>query len=250
MDEVNSHWIAAPVHNCKEHTLQFVQDALGQNLPTKVLIFDNGSTDDTVSSLVALQEPRLHVVQAGQNIGVGPAWNQIAHLVFGGILDGLPVEEVLICNNDIRLRPDTLQSLQIPKGGFVTPVNVGSWEKVLAHDAEAFPVPVEPILKGGPDFSCFLLRKWFYDTLGGFPECYWPGWFEDNETHWIAKCKGLDSNIFSIAFPYWHIGSQTLKQNPEIQKINSEAFERNRELYIARWGGLPGHEIYKTPYGH
>lgn len=239
------HYLATLAYNNKDLTMQVVQDGLNQDIPVQVVVWDNGSKDGTVQDLDALGDPRLTVISSDKNIGVGPAWNQLCGLVFGGIL-GPPSDHVLIVNNDVRLRPDTYRNLLVPKGGLVTAVNVGSWEK--ASTAQ-FIVEEEPILRGGPDFSCFLVYDWFHQAIGTFPEVYYPGWFEDNETHWVARCKGLDKQIFSVTMPYYHIGSQTLKNNPDIQALNAEMFEKNKQLYIKRWGGPPGREIFTEPYG-
>ena len=243
MDKAN--WIGIPVYNCKELTLQVIRDVLSQDIPVKVLIVNNGSTDGTLEAILAEfgQDLRIYILDNGNNLGVGPAWNQICDYVF----TVESAEHVWIINNDIRVRPDTYRNLLIPRGGFVTGVNVSTMDR-MNKDVE-LNIDPEPIMRGGPDFSCFLVKRDFYWTIGGFPTCYWPGWFEDNEAHWVAKCKGLDKEIFSVAIPYVHIGSQTLKQNPEIQKINSTQFEKNRSLYIERWGGAPGREVFKTPYG-
>lgn len=240
-----SNWVGIPVYGCKELTLQAIRDVLAQDVPDiKLFIVDNGSPDDTLKAILSEfgHDSRIHILDNGNNLGVGMAWNQICDYVFTVEND----DHVLILNNDLRLRPDTYRNLLIPNGGFVTGVNVSTMER-MNKDAELNIEP-EPIMRGGPDFSCFLIRRDFYWTIGGFPTCYGFYW-EDNETHWVARCKGLDKQIFSVAVPYVHFGSQTIKQNPEIAEINSTQFERNRKLYIERWGGEPGREIFKTPYG-
>lgn len=237
-----TNWIATPTLT-PSLAVEWVETALGQDIPTKLLAWVNGSPD-TTKALIDLKEPRLHVVDSPTNIGVGPAWNQIAQLVFGGVLDGLAAEQVLITNDDVKLRPDTLRHLQIPRGGFITPINVGDWEKC---QKAGFLVEEDPVMKGGPDFSCFLLRKWFYEQVGPFPECYPLGYFEDRDFHMQAIGKGLGSEIYSITFPYYHMASQTIKRNPEIAAQNAIQFELNKQTFIRRWGGLPHAETRTEP---
>lgn len=230
------------MYGCKDLTLQFVEDALDQDIPTSVLIWDNGSTDDTISSLEALHDPRISIVSSPTNIGVGPAWNQICGLLFGGIL-GPVADHVLLCNNDIRLRPDTYRNLLVPTGGFVTAVNVSTMERMWEHDAEKYPVPADPLVKGGPDFSCFVLKKWFYMEVGPFPECFM-AYREDNLFHWKVRQLGRDAQIYSVAFPYVHIGSQTIRASAEVAALNSKMWDFNGKLYERITGGPVGAEKY------
>lgn len=236
-------WAAVLTLNNLELTKQTITDLLRQDVGEMwILVVDNGSNDGTKEwVLAAAKENRIEAIFNEKNIGVGAAWNQAARHCFS-----TPARHVLICNNDIRLRPDTYRHLLTPRGGFVTPINTGSWESAQAG---TIAVSFDPYMKGGPDFSCFLVKDWFYDAIGGFPECYYPAYFEDNETHWIAKTKGLGGAIYSTGVPYYHIGSQTLKANPDLAALNSERFEINKLLYINRWGGAPGHEIFTTPHG-
>lgn len=242
---MTSNWIGIPVYGCKDLTLQTISDCLAQDIPVNILIVDNGSPDDTLPALkeLCLREPRIFLVENGKNLGVAAAWNQLAGLVF----DCFNGDSVLICNNDIRLRPDTLRNLLIPKGGFITPVNVGTMEAMQAHDAERYPVPEEPIIRSGPDFSCFLLKKAFYQEVGFFHEGYWPAYFEDRDYHMMAIGKGLEREIYSVAFPYVHLASQTIKNNPEAKAINDVNFALNKALFIKRWGGEPHRETRTTP---
>lgn len=238
-----TNWIATPTLT-KDLALQWVDTSLSQDIgDVNLLAWVNGSAS-TVMALEALKNPKIFIVDAGSNIGVGPAWNQICHLLFGGVLGGGQAEHILITNDDILMRPDTYRHLLIPKGGFVTPINVGDWEKCKKA---SFLVEEEPVMKGGPDFSCFLLKRWFYEGVGPFPECYPLAYFEDRDFHMQAIGKGLGDQIYSITFPYYHEASQTIKRNPEIAQQNSIQFELNKQTFIKRWGGPPHAETFKEP---
>lgn len=237
-------WAGILALNNYDLTRQTVEDLLNQDVPTSVIVWDNGSTDGTTERLYEdFRDKNLVVVRSHSNIGVGPGWDQLCAISFGGAVAS--TDALLICNNDIRLRPDTLRTLLAQEGGFITPINVGSMEKMLSHDPEKF--PVNPLFKGGPDFSCFLLKKWFYEAIGGFPKCYPMAYFEDRDFHMQAIGKGLGDQIFSVQFPYYHIGSQTIKNNPDIAKQNSVQFEINKQTFIRRWGGPPHYETRTTP---
>ncbi len=236
-----TNWLSCPTLT-KELALDWVQNVLEQDIEVKLLVWVNGS-EETTKALAEVRDPRLHTIHSETNIGVGPAWNQICQIVYGGIL-GDPGEHVLITNDDVKLRPDTYRQLLIPNGGFVTPINVGDWEKCKTA---SYLVEPEPVMKGGPDFSCFLIKKWFYESVGPFPECYWPAYFEDRHYHMQAIGAGLGSQIYSVTFPYYHEASQTIKRSPAAAALNSEHFEKNKQLFITKWGGPPHAETRTTP---
>lgn len=239
-----TNWIAAPVYGVVKELGDFVQDALAQDVPggMRLLLWHNGTAAD---QNVYPEDSRISIVRSSDNIGVGPAWNRICQFIFGGML-GERAEHLLMCNDDIRMRPDTYRNLLVPNGGFVSPVNVGDWEKAKTAD---FHVTPEPIMRGGPDFSCFVLKKWFFERVGPFAECYFPAYHEDRDYHMMAISKGLEKEIYSVQFPYFHAASQTIKQNPEVAALNSENWAKNRQTFIDRWGGEPHRETHKWLYG-
>lgn len=234
-----SNWCGIPAYKCKDLTLQAAQDCLNQDIETNVLVIDNSPDRELHDALMALQEPRITICDnEGVNLGVAASWNAICAFVFG-IEEA---EHVLIINNDIRLRPDTYRHLLIPSGGFVTAINA----------PQHFDAPELTITKGpymsGPDFSCFLIHKWFSEACGPFNEDYKIGYFEDRDFHNVAISKSLATSIYSVPIPYLHLGSQSIKQNPELRLANDLQFPINQQLFISRWGGLPHHETFKTPF--
>jgi hypothetical protein len=53
----------------------------------------------------------------------------------------------------------------------------------------------------------------------------------------VLREPGLDPTLYR--------NSMTITKDP---KLNSN-FERNKKLYVAKWGGEPHKETYTTPYG-
>lgn len=238
-----TNWALIPVLNCLDYTKQAVEDLRSQDIPVSIAIVDNGSTDGT-SEWAAKSVDVL--LSFDENQGVARAWNLGLKLLF----EALGAEHVLVCNNDIRLRPETYRALLIPENaGFITPINVTTMERMLRH--EGLPEK-DPIMRGGPDFSCFLIKKDFYYELGEFDEGFERAYYEDGDYDRRAFCKwgehGRRDHIYSVAYPYVHFGSATIKNNPEVARLNDVSFQKNRQRYIEKWGGLPGDEKYITPF--
>jgi GT2 family glycosyltransferase len=74
-----------------------VRSALLSTIPVEVYVSDNGSTDDSLSSLrhLAADDRRLQIIETGQTGFVAPT-----------LLDGH--EYVLLLNPDAVIQPDTL----------------------------------------------------------------------------------------------------------------------------------------------
>ena len=220
-----------------------IQDLLGQDVgDVQVHVVDNSPYPLELTSVrhgMGVKEWR-----SGENLGVGRSWNKALQRIFS-----IGSDYALVVNQDVRLRLDTYRLLLEPLGGFVTGVGVHQTEDVAWN--VRLKTGIFPKLKGGPDFSCFLIRKDFYEKVGPFDECFFPGYREDNSYHWRAKCAGLGDQIFSVNVPYLHIdgGSSAIKNNPELKKVNDENWAKNGLLYEKMWGGPPGREVFTTPFG-
>lgn len=94
------------------------------------------------------------------------------------------------------------------------------------------------------DWSVFLLPKVVFNRVGGFDEDLNIYYNDDDYRYrlFLGKEQGgpvpfLNPAIFKR--------SSTLEKEPLLEtQINN-----NKNKYIEKWGGLPGKEIFKTPYG-
>jgi hypothetical protein len=167
-------------------------------------------------------------------------------------------DAVIVMNDDIVLRPDTgellAQGLLIDqfKQGFDRELLILSarhanhgdmytddvnWKLLNAKRAEFQP---------GPDFSCFATTKKLLEVIGPFDEHFVPAYFEDNDMHRRIQLAGFEAYAYS---PYWHYRSVTVRTDPErARELSSGAQARSRDYYIAKWGGMPGSEIFPTPF--
>lgn len=248
-----------------------VRSALDQDVPTSVLVYDNGSDDGTIGwlhSVVRRPDRRISMAASRPQHSVSSAWNWSLRWLFGFY------ERVLVINQDVVLRPDTVRWLRAEQAMFVTAVGSADPKSIepsislddiyperigstggpyAAPDVDDFrdaiqwsatlgyPPPRPDATRPHPDFSCFMISRECYEWVGPFDECFTPAWFEDNSYHIRMHRAGI--RAYCIDLPFWHVGggAQTLKRMPEGPERDElmRAFNRNRELFISMYGCDP-----------
>jgi GT2 family glycosyltransferase len=163
---------------------------------------------------------RVLVHVAPSNYGVAKSWNILISIA--------PGEDIILSNDDIAFAPDTIQLLLAEaernrRAGIVSAIE-------------------------GQRFALFWLNRTAYEEVGPFDEQFYPAYFEDNDYHRRLTLAHWESPIAFSAVA--HETSATYKAKDQAaQSQHHQDFRRCRELYIRKWGGLPGEEIYTTPYG-
>lgn len=74
-----------------------------------------------------------------------------------------------------------------------------------------------------------------------------PGYFSDNDYYRRLRLAGfptVDTGIKII-----HNASETIKSDPERQRINAATFPLYARYYAAKWGGEAGKEKFEKPWG-
>ena len=85
-----------------------------------------------------------------------------------------------------------------------------------------------------------------FDAVGPW-DTNLPQYFTDNDMYRRLRMAGyemLESNL-----PVNHVGSQTLHADPSHLLIHRISFPIYEKYYTAKWGGGPGKETYRTPWG-
>jgi len=238
--------IICPVLNCLEYTKGFIK-TIQTKTPYKLIIIDNASTDGTHECLTDLEKRGLiSLITNKRNEGVARSWNDGIRMA----KNRLGCDTFFIPNNDILLKKCTIdrmiEVLEKPDVGMVTAFNVkGEVDK--PEDLKKYDVPIRQKLTEAPDFSCFMLNNQTIREIGYFDENFWPAYFEDNDYHYRMKIAGLKALKDSQSL-YYHFGSQTIKNSPNVQKISNEYYLQNKAYYVKKWGGEPGNETYQTPF--
>ena len=238
--------VVFPLLNCLKFTeAAFASLKSYHNL--KVVFIDNGSTDGTMKWLKALAGTQgIGVMFNQQNLGAARSWN----VGISACYEQLECDLVLVANNDVLFHINTVDVLagriQQLKAGILTPFNISGLlakpENIFSYSAE-HAEKVEP----APDFSCFMISKKCFYSVGPFDERFYPAYFEDNDYHYRMKLSGFKA-LKTRQAVYYHYGSRT-KQSSEDVRANCDAgYLQNRDYYKRKWGGLPGKEKFKKPF--
>lgn len=159
-------------------------------------------------------------------------------------------EYVLISNDDIILSPHCIDSLvselerlQVENVVMVTICNIRDQLDdpldILAYQQAG----VESSISDHPNYSCFLVHKSFFDSVGRFDENFWPAWYEDNDSHYRIHLLGLRA-VATTAAPSVHVGGVTTRMLKVIDSGQSRAY------FLKKWGSVNLHmdEKFRTPY--
>lgn len=217
-------------HNCIDLTRRCVDSLLAQDIHPYLVAVDNGSTDGTVEWLgedLGHVEGECHILRANRGVSFG--WN----LALGILFRKPEVTHVLVTNNDTELPPwaySELLSYDVP---FVTGV---------AIDRRPTERPERMPLTPNPDFSCFLIRRDCWETVGPFDE-EMVLYASDCDYHVRAHRLGVP--LMKANVPYYHVNSQTLKRaTPEERLWIQAQANRDRAVFQKRYGCLPGTKEY------
>lgn len=179
------------------------------------------------------------------NGGVAKAWND-------GTKQAIADEcsHILILNDDIVLGSETIDHMvylmRDKEIGVLTGCdhrNSKTAEEVYHMDNPCYEID----LIDAPDFACFMITPETYWEIGSFDENFTPAYFEDNDYVYRCLLAGLKP-VRSQNSPFFHYGSQTQNNSTSKPVVPSNIFEKNRNYFVSKWGGLPGKECYRNPF--
>jgi GT2 family glycosyltransferase len=239
--------IICPVLNSLDYTKQFLR-SLPQNINFKLIIINNGSSDGTSAFLNQYSKKNeINIIENCANFGVSYAWNQGIKYA----IEKWSSKYFFIPNNDIILYSHTIQRLIEA----LHQENVVMSTAFNINNGEGLPTKIDKIdnlfeekITEEPDFSCFMISKECVEKIGYFDENFWPAYFEDNDYHYRIKLAGFKA-IKTTRSVYFHFGSQTIKNDEKTRVISNRNYLKNQKYFEKKWGGLPGKETYKTPFG-
>lgn len=240
--------IIVPVRNDIEGTKRAIESFKAQDVgDVRIFIVDNTNSTDVIDDEF-FDECGLFV---RENKSVSESWNfglmylfsfdqwfeEISETFGKQLKSPYEINHVLVCNNDIILRPETYRLLLEDGGDFVTG---GSDESIDCLHGE---LPENMERSPHPDFACFLIRRKCWETVGPFDENFKGAYCEDNDYHLRMNEAGIDS--YRISLPFYHKRSGTIKSaSPEeAAAIHSQA-DANRAYFKRKWGCLPGDARY------
>lgn len=168
--------------------------------------------------------PVLHVEELPR-CSVAHVWNKAIQMT----RDWGKPDYMVVTGDDVVFGQDTLRNLT---------------EQADAHPEALF---VYPRVMQSQMFCVYLAKQAVFDRVGRFDERFFPAYFEDNDFCRRMRLAGIEP-LPVDGDGYLHDVSSTLaKFNPPEMEEHHTQFRENERKYVAKWGGLPGHEIYDTP---
>ena len=179
---------------------------------TQIIILDNGNQD--LSQIKCLSN--ITIIKEPENLGVAGSWNTILNMGYKFFAN-----HGLILNDDIYLGKKEEEVLEWINNEF----------------EEDFAVTHK-------NWCAFILPINTFFDVGEFDTKFFPAYFEDND--YARRMSLKDKLMLHTAFlnPEIYRNSMTIEKEPE---LNSR-FMANKNLYISKWGGVPGEEIFSNPY--
>ncbi|MEK4512546.1 glycosyltransferase family 2 protein [Paenibacillus anaericanus] len=227
------HLLTTCIEAIRHHTLE----------PIEIIIVDNGSSDGTAE--YCLREG-LILVSLPRNTGFPIACNKGLAIASG--------DQLLLLNNDVIVSPRWLSNMLLALDsaddvGIVGPVTnyISGRQQVEVTwiGMEGFVEVAERYNVSDPvkwqDVQrivgmCFLFKRSLLGSIGMLDERFSPGHYEDDDYCYRARQQGYRLLISGDTLVY-HAGSASFKVN--FPDGWNSLMERNRELFIAKWGVNP-----------
>lgn len=233
-------------------TRDALEDVCAQQLPEggELQIFLVGNGVRPEEDLACRQylkdkdDPRIAYYSPPMRLALSTIWNRTLQTCWE-----IGAEVAWVVNNDVRLWNETYQTLvgaqRATAALFVSGVGVTREQFVAFTDD---PV-INQDMRGGPDFSCFLLTKEMH-TRFPFDEQFYPAYCEDLDMHRRLMLAGEGARIFGVNLPFHHIGSGSLKSlEGEERAATERRIGQAREYYQRKWGGPANQETFLVPFG-
>jgi GT2 family glycosyltransferase len=226
--------------NCLDLTQKFVESARTKH-PHVMIVVDNGSTDGTSDWAKSMG---FEVIRHEENKSIGAGMN-------AGIKKAIELgcSHIIVSHNDVVVHKDAIDNLVecydqlrgylkllsgVDQGGYWLPPTTFK-QPPTKEEVDAFNQIINKCQGEYALFSFFCLSPETINLVGYLDENFNPGAFLDDDYRYRLKKAGFESASCPKAF-HWHWGCQTFQRN----NISPHGdYNRNRELYIKKWGGGP-----------
>jgi GT2 family glycosyltransferase len=211
-------------HNCLEMTKRCAESVHKQDIPTRIMYYDNGSTDGTRNWLPHNEQDDVdNAFRAQDNNGVSAGWNWGLNYLF--TLCG--AEHVLCVNNDTVLPSWFLSSLLSYDGPFISGVSVDNMDTIANPEPRKELAPC-------PDFSAWLMRRECWEKVGQFDESM-VLYASDLDYHIRAHRAGVP--LMNAGVPFYHLRSSTLNNAaPKERRAIQMQADADRLRFYEKYG--------------
>lgn len=181
------------------------------------------------------------------------AWNRGIRLAFNR-----GAEYVIVSNLDIQFHPLCIDNLiecavQEPHALVWCPA---SW----ANPRTFMRARLQPAVRPGMHWSCFVVDRRFLETVGDFDEGFTPAYLEDADMAYRMHLVGAQG-ITCLAALCLNYDRGTIKgivdcdsaDIPRMTRLLAELrlqISANDSRYLEKWGGDPGQERFTAPYNN
>lgn len=220
-EKINLNPVLILTKNNLEMNKRCVASALAQDIPTKVFVYDNLSTDGTADWVK--NNPDVMDISTGIDLGVSEGWNYALHNLF---FERCGAMHVLVINSDTMLPSWFYSTLLSYDGPMITGVSVGTMEEIAAP-------PPRKELVSHPDFSAYLIRKECWEKVGEF-DGNMVLYVQDLDYHIRAHRLGL--RLMNAGVPFLHIRSSTLNNaSPQEKQEIRDRADQDRAIFQKKW---------------
>jgi GT2 family glycosyltransferase len=229
-----------PLWNQLDYTRRCIESLFATvDVPSRLIVVDNGSNDGTGEYLRGLRPPPLIQVETihnDANRGYGVAVNQGLKIVSAPF--------VCVLNNDTEFTPRWLSTMidvtfRDHRIGIVNPessnfgVRPRKGESILDLAKGLEPQRREFEEIGNCIGFCMLVKRDVLQNVGHFDESYGNAFFEDTDFSMRAKRAGYNCVKACGAYVYHH-EHKTIEALPDREKL----FAENRSKYEKKWGHI------------
>lgn len=245
-----------PVLNLWDTYTRPMLQALVAPDPLALVLIDNGSdgSGERVQELAG-RFASIEVIRNGVNRGVAASWNQG---VRWGLANGF--DRFLILNNDIVVHPEAIGNLErvFERDGVYLAAMYDVADEVASVEQLLHFPPRPASSVPAPSFSAFLIGRKTIEAMtahgdpvsGLFDEGFSPAYFEDNDYHYRLKLYLGDAAVVTANDAlFYHYTNGTQKHALPAPVVSNRRFEQNRAYYVRKWGGPPGQEWFRSPFG-
>jgi GT2 family glycosyltransferase len=211
---------------------QCVEQVLGRTSPatTEIVIWDNGSTDETPEFLRALDDPRIKVVLHPSNIGQN-AYARAVPMTTASYVIELDDDVVDAPQDWDRILLDAFE--RIPDMGYLAADVADDPHDHLAevryrmrpHVYEPYEVNGVNLLRGPIGGTMAITSREIYDRVGGFGERREVYWSEDEAYVKAVERAGLRAAVFAD-LTFRHAGGPYYSEQPDSKRVWRERYDR------------------------
>ena len=145
---------------------------------------------------------------------------------------------------------------QTPDAPYWIGVNNDAWFEpgTLAELAARIEAATGPLVLHH-EWTVFAMNRAVVDTIGLFDVAsFYPIYYDDTDYAYRCHLAGIpviDDRVWVLEgdIGQTSVASQTIRADEKLSHENDRTWALNHKAYVEKWGGPPGHETLRTPWG-